>query len=88
MKIVLYSIWHVVYNLFLHPLASFPGPKLAAVTQLHYIYYLLSGKLPFNNLKLHEKYGPIIRIAPNELSFNNAEGWKVFNLLNARHRAH
>jgi hypothetical protein len=27
-------------------------------------------------LKLHEKYGPVVRIAPNELSFNTAASWK------------
>jgi cytochrome P450 len=27
-------------------------------------------------LKLHEKYGPVVRSAPNELSFNTATAWK------------
>jgi hypothetical protein len=27
-------------------------------------------------LRLHEKYGPVVRIAPNELSFNTAASWK------------
>ncbi|KAF5513850.1 Cytochrome P450 monooxygenase BOA3 [Colletotrichum fructicola] len=27
-------------------------------------------------LKLHQKYGPVVRVAPNELSFNTAQSWK------------
>lgn len=75
-QILLYSLYNVVYNLFFHPLAGFPGPKLAAITRLHYIKNLLTGRLPFKNLELHKQYGGIVRIAPNELSLNTAEGWK------------
>ena len=62
--------------MFFHPLASFPGPKIAAVTRLYYIKHLLTGRLPFNNAKLHEKYGGVVRIAPDELSFITAEAWR------------
>jgi cytochrome P450 len=27
--------------------------------------------------KLHETYGPVVRIAPRELSFNDASAWKA-----------
>lgn len=27
-------------------------------------------------LALHEKYGPVVRVAPNELSFNTAQSWQ------------
>ncbi|KAJ0120937.1 benzoate 4-monooxygenase cytochrome P450 [Diaporthe amygdali] len=27
-------------------------------------------------LKLHQKYGPVVRVAPNELSFNTAQSWR------------
>ncbi|KAH7405674.1 cytochrome P450 [Phaeosphaeria sp. MPI-PUGE-AT-0046c] len=59
-----------------HPLRRFPGPKLAACTNAPYSYWLLRGRQPFVMLKLHEKYGPVVRIAPNELSFNTAASWK------------
>ena len=71
-----YALFTIIYNLYFHPLARFPGPKIAAATRLYYLKHLLTGRLPFNNTKLHKKYGSVVRIAPNELSLNTAEGWK------------
>lgn len=73
---MLYTIYVVVYNLYFHALSKFPGPKIASVTRIYYIKHLLTGRLPFNNTKLHTRYGGVVRIAPNELSFNTAEGWR------------
>ncbi|KFY25574.1 hypothetical protein V491_01685 [Pseudogymnoascus sp. VKM F-3775] len=36
---------------------------------------MVRGRLPFKNRLLHEKHGSVIRIAPNELSFNTAQAW-------------
>ncbi|KAF3798974.1 Cytochrome P450 monooxygenase aclL [Colletotrichum gloeosporioides] len=36
----------------------------------------LGGRQPYEMLKLHQKYGPVVRVAPNELSFNTAQSWK------------
>jgi len=48
-----------VYRLLLHPLASFPGPKLAAVTSLYHAYYdvYADGQLLTKLKELHEQYG-------------------------------
>lgn len=37
---------------------------------------LVGGKSPYINKQLHDKYGPIVRIAPNQLSFCSAASWK------------
>jgi hypothetical protein len=34
------------------------------------------GKLAFDVALLHNKYGPIVRIAPNELAFQTVDAWK------------
>lgn len=34
------------------------------------------GELTFKLLPLHEKYGPVVRIAPDELSFTHPDAWK------------
>ena len=65
----------MVYNLYFHPLSKFPGPKLWAATQLPYIISLVSGRLVVNQQRLHEAYGDVIRLGPNEVSFAKEEAW-------------
>lgn len=52
----------VVYRLYFHPLAKFPGPKIAAATQLYEEYYdaLKGGQYMFKIAELHRKYGESI----------------------------
>ncbi|KAL2833623.1 benzoate 4-monooxygenase cytochrome P450 [Aspergillus pseudoustus] len=69
-------MWRAIYNLYYNPLARFPGPKLAAVSNVPYSIWFLGGRQPYKLLNLHKKYGPVVRIAPNELSFNSAQAWK------------
>ncbi|KAI0543351.1 benzoate 4-monooxygenase cytochrome P450 [Xylaria curta] len=66
----------IVHNLFYHPLARFPGPKLAGISNIPYSYWFLGGRQPFKVLELHLKYGPVVRVAPNELSFNTPASWR------------
>ncbi|KAK4866743.1 hypothetical protein LT330_007906 [Penicillium expansum] len=73
---LIHWLWKVFYNLYYHPLARFPGPKLAAVSNGPYCFWFLSGRQPYTLLDLHRKYGPVVRTAPNELSFNTAQSWK------------
>ncbi|KAF2704078.1 trichodiene oxygenase [Pleomassaria siparia CBS 279.74] len=57
------------YRLFLHPLARFPGPRIAAVSRWYEGYYdvILGGQYTSKIQELHTIYGPIIRISPYEL---------------------
>ena len=49
----------VVYRFVFHPLAGFPGPKLAIATYAYEWYYdlYLGGQYTFKLKELHEKYG-------------------------------
>ncbi|KAI1387748.1 cytochrome P450 [Hypoxylon trugodes] len=67
---------NVFYNIFLHPLRNYPGPLASRATGLWRAHKLLSGHLPQIVKQLHDEYGPVIRIAPNELSFIDSEAWK------------
>ncbi|RPB03290.1 cytochrome P450 [Choiromyces venosus 120613-1] len=72
----LYAITMGIYNIFFHPLRNFPGPKKAALSNIWYSYVWLSGRYPHTMHALHEKYGSVVRVAPNQLSFNSSTSWK------------
>ena len=46
------------YRLLLHPLANFPGPRLAALTRYYEAYYdvVQNGQYTFKIAELHRKY--------------------------------
>ena len=61
-----YRLLLTVYRLVFHPLAEFPGPKLAAATRLYEAYYdvLQGGKYIFQIGELHKQYGKSCRELP------------------------
>jgi len=65
-----------VYNLYFHPLARFPGPLAHRATRLAFLRRYIKGTLSKDLLAFHDKYGPIVRIAPDELAFNHPDAWK------------
>ena len=71
-----YILTTIIYNLFLHPLARFPGPKLAAASPLPLIRQSFLGDAIFWITAQHAKYGPVVRVSPNELSFSSADAYK------------
>lgn len=72
---ILLAIWSLylvalgIYRLYLSPIAHIPGPRLAAFTWLYEFYYdiVLGGQYTFQIVRLHERYGPIVRINPAEV---------------------
>ncbi|KAL8699510.1 MAG: hypothetical protein Q9224_001378 [Gallowayella concinna] len=77
---ILYLSALAVYRLYLSPLAKFPGPKLAALTQWVETYYELKnpgGQFIWVYQKWHEQYGPIIRINPTELHIQDSEFYET-----------
>lgn len=65
-----------IYNLTLHPLRRFPGPLACKASTLPIIHEFLRGNGIFWITDLHKRYGPVVRISPNELSFNSVEAFK------------
>ncbi|KAF1949520.1 putative cytochrome P450 [Byssothecium circinans] len=70
---LLYILALAIYRAFLSPLAKVPGPKLAAMTQGYEMYYDLieKARFPWQIQKLHDAYGPIVRISPAEVHIND-----------------
>ncbi|KAH8878942.1 cytochrome P450 [Thozetella sp. PMI_491] len=66
----------VVYRLWFHPLAKFPGPFLAKVTNVYAGIHAWRGDIHIDMGKCHEKYGLYVRYAPNRLLVNTSSGLK------------
>ncbi|KAI3320822.1 cytochrome p450 monooxygenase [Xylariaceae sp. AK1471] len=73
---IIVTAGYVFYNIYLHPLRDFPGPFLARATNLWRISKIFSGDLPQTVKRLHDLYGPVVRISPYELSFIDSQAWK------------
>ncbi|KAJ4368944.1 hypothetical protein N0V83_006026 [Neocucurbitaria cava] len=72
---VAYVVLNAIYNLTLHPLAKYPGPLLWRISPVPSIISLLKGRISFDYKVFHDRYGPVVRVMPNELSFNTAKAW-------------
>jgi hypothetical protein len=53
----LYAVGVVIYRLTLHPLAKYPGPFLAKITDIHLAYHAWKGDRHLQFYRCHEKYG-------------------------------
>ncbi|OKL62297.1 hypothetical protein UA08_02301 [Talaromyces atroroseus] len=74
---IIYSIAICFYRLYLHPLAKIPGPFYAKVTHLYSFFYNFwcRGKFYIKIEELHNIYGPIIRITPDEIHLSDPENY-------------
>ncbi|GAB1318228.1 hypothetical protein MFIFM68171_08438 [Madurella fahalii] len=72
----LYTVSTILYNLFFHPLASYPGPLLNRATSLRYAWALATGYSAQYAHRLHEKYGSVVRLSPNHLSYVDPRAWR------------
>ncbi|MCJ1391688.1 hypothetical protein MMC18_004553 [Xylographa bjoerkii] len=80
-SLILYLVVLGVYRLYISPLAKFPGPKLAALTNWVEVYYEIfkgnGGQFCFEYAKWHQKYGPIIRINNSELHIQDSDFYET-----------
>ena len=65
------ALVYITYQRWFHPLSKYPGPFLASLTDLWKAYQMTQRRLPYKYAELHEKYGPVIRVGPNSLSFSD-----------------
>lgn len=75
--LVAYISGYIIYQRFLHPLAKFPGPFLASLTDLWQVYQFITLKQPYTLTKLHERYGSVVRYGPDKLSITDEDAVRV-----------
>lgn len=76
MILFVYSIY-ITYDIFYGPMSEIPGPFWYKASGLPLAYMQARGKEAEMLPMIHDKYGPIVRIAPKEISFaSGAEAWK------------
>lgn len=74
--ILLRYLWTIIHNLFLHPLAGIPGPLICRVSRVPYWIASLRGDQIYFMKRLHDQYGTVVRLSPDELSYTDAQAWK------------
>jgi hypothetical protein len=55
-----------------HPLSRFPGPFFARISRVWWSYACRAGHQHILLQRLHDKYGDVVRVGPNQLSFREA----------------
>ena len=76
LQVFVYRLAIVIYNLFFHPLATVPGPRFYGASNVLYAWGLIAGNWTYTLKDLHDKYGPVVRFAPNYVSFITTGAWK------------
>ncbi|CCC09088.1 hypothetical protein SMACR_03083 [Sordaria macrospora] len=66
-------IIRAAYNRYASPLRKYPGPCLASCSRLWKVLSTARGRTHLDHIALHRKYGPVVRIAPNEVSVASPE---------------
>ncbi|KAL8387040.1 hypothetical protein RB595_010202 [Gaeumannomyces hyphopodioides] len=64
-----------LYNVFLHPLHRYPGPLLCRASFLPLTLEHCRGNSNKYIEALHKKYGPVVRVEPNLLSYADSRAW-------------
>jgi cytochrome P450 len=75
-QIIVWFLQTIIYTLVRSPLARFPGPKLWALSRIPSQLSVLRGRTHLDITALHARYGPVVRIGPNELAFNSPEAFR------------
>ena len=78
------GIWRLYYS----PISRIPGPRLAALTWAYEFYYdiVKGGQYTFKIIDLHRRYGPIIRINPDEIHVGDPDFYPILYTGSSRRR--
>ncbi|KAI1275593.1 cytochrome P450-like protein [Xylaria sp. FL0933] len=80
--VVLVTVAWLIRNRFHNGLNKYPGPFIASLTDLWRLYEVWGRQFEVTNRKLHDKYGDVVRLGPNTLSFADPKALKTIYGLN------
>jgi hypothetical protein len=71
--VLTWSLYSVIYNVFLHPLARFPGPRLAAASKYWLFYQEFVRGISLSDIRdeLHAQYGAVSALFSNGAADTN-----------------
>lgn len=68
-----YPLGTITYNVSFLPLLQIPGAAFWGATRLTFVSSILGDNLAQGAQGIHEQYGKIVGVAPNEMSFVRSE---------------
>lgn len=73
---------HILHNKFYKGLNKYPGQPIAAYTNWWRFFDVAGRRAQYTHQDLHKKYGDIVRLGPNVLSFADPKAIKTIYGLN------
>ncbi|EXJ65821.1 uncharacterized protein A1O5_11062 [Cladophialophora psammophila CBS 110553] len=85
-----FAVVRAVYRITFHPLAKFPGPKLAGMSSLYQAWFDLRSSTSYIKQfhAFHKRYGPIVRITPNQLHIFDMAAYNEIFKIGTRYARH
>jgi hypothetical protein len=65
-----------IQRVYFHPLSKYPGPKLRIATRIPGHIEIWTGVRHLKIGELHRRYGHVVRVNHDELSFTDPNAWK------------
>ncbi|ROW02698.1 hypothetical protein VSDG_01937 [Cytospora chrysosperma] len=63
----------LVRRIYFSPLSDIPGPFVASFTRLWHMHRILKGDQNLELIRLHDRHGHFVRVAPNEVSVSHPD---------------
>lgn len=76
--VIIFVVIKHLYKAFLGPLSKVPGPRWRAFSMLPHLRRMWLGDEAASVVRLHREYGPVVRLAPDLVSFiGTSQTWKT-----------
>jgi cytochrome P450 len=70
---ICYFVYFLIWESFISSARSIPGPKSSRLSRLWFYRKVRDGSFHLENIALHEKYGPVVRVAPGFFSISQPD---------------